>query len=230
MVVRVSALALACAFVLGSAPSHAGVIDKAQKAEAAGQQSWSAWGGDIGFRWNRGILGNIGIHIEASPTGQQLSKNLRGHEWFDVRETGGLTFTVKNGSMQQFTGGMLQMRGGYVLRLADGSAIDLRDLSFRIRADDPKVLDVVSGDGTFRSDDRDLVGVACEHLPPEPFDADTWPKWTRAVSAATGKKGRALFHPLRLALTGREQGPELKALLPLIGRARALRRLEAAAG
>ncbi len=147
MVVRVSALALACAFVLGSAPSHAGVIDKAQKAEAAGQQSWSAWGGDIGFRWNRGILGNIGIHIEASPTGQQLSKNLRGHEWFDVRETGGLTFTVKNGSMQQFTGGMLQMRGGYVLRLADGSAIDLRDLSFRIRADDPKVLDVVSGDG-----------------------------------------------------------------------------------
>ena len=56
------------------------------------------------------------------------------------------------------------------------------------------------------------------------------PQWTKAVSAATGKKGRALFHPLRLALTGREQGPELKALLPLIGRARALRRLEAAGG
>jgi glutamyl-tRNA synthetase len=45
---------------------------------------------------------------------------------------------------------------------------------------------------------------------------------------ATGKKGRALYHPLRLALTGREQGPELKLLLPLLGRARALRRLEAA--
>ena len=146
MIVRVSALALGCALALGSLPSHAGVIDKAQKAEAAGHQTWSAWGGDIGFRWNRGILGNIGIRIEASPSGQ-ISKNVRGHEWFDVREAGGLTFTVKNGSMEQFTGGTLQMRGGYVLKLADGSSIDLRDLSFRVRSDDPRVLDVVSGDG-----------------------------------------------------------------------------------
>ncbi len=39
--------------------------------------------------------------------------------------------------------------------------------------------------------------------------------------SAVGKSGRALFHPLRLALTGRENGPELKLLLPLIGRSRA---------
>ena len=89
MVIRVSALALVCALVLGSAPSHAGVIDKAQKAEAAEHQTWSAWGGDIGFRWNRGLLGNIGMRIEASPTGQ-TPNSLRGHEWFDVREAGGL--------------------------------------------------------------------------------------------------------------------------------------------
>jgi hypothetical protein len=146
MVIRVSALALVCALVLGSAPSHAGVIDKAQKAEAAEHQTWSAWGGDIGFRWNRGILGNIGIRIEASPTGQ-TPNSLRGHEWFDVREAGGLTFTVKNGSMEQFTAGTLQMRGGYVLKLDDGSSIDLRDLSLRVRSDNPKVLDAVSGDG-----------------------------------------------------------------------------------
>ena len=146
MVVRVTALALVCALALGSAPSQAGVIDKAQKAEAAGHQTWSAWGGDIGFRWNRGVLGNIGIRIEASPTGQ-IAKNLRGHEWFEVREAGGLAFTVKNGSMEQFTGGSLQMRGGYVLKLSDGSSIDLRDLSFRVRRDDPRVLDVVAGDG-----------------------------------------------------------------------------------
>ncbi|HEX5121921.1 MAG TPA: hypothetical protein VFV97_01645, partial [Rhodanobacteraceae bacterium] len=147
MIVRVTALALACALALGSASAHAGVIDKAQQAEANQQhQTWSAWGGDIGFRWNRGILANIGVHIEASPAGQ-TANTLRGHEWFNVREAGGLTFTVKNGSMEQFTGGSLQMRGGYVLKLADGSSIDLRDLSFRIRADDPKVLDVVSGDG-----------------------------------------------------------------------------------
>ncbi len=46
-----------------------------------------------------------------------------------------------------------------------------------------------------------------------------------ALKAATGRKGRALFHPLRLALTGLEDGPELKVLLPLIGRDKAERRL-----
>jgi glutamyl-tRNA synthetase len=49
--------------------------------------------------------------------------------------------------------------------------------------------------------------------------------WIAALKAATGRKGRALFHPLRLALTGREDGPELKALLPLIGRSKAQGRL-----
>jgi len=62
-------------------------------------------------------------------------------------------------------------------------------------------------------------------LPPEPWDESSWGAWTAAVSEATGISGRALFHPLRLALTGREHGPELKKLLPLIGRARALARL-----
>jgi glutamyl-tRNA synthetase len=87
---------------------------------------------------------------------------------------------------------------------------------------------VVAGDETFATDDSALIRVASEHLPDEPWDGETWGRWTKAVAAATGKKGRALFHPLRLALTGREQGPELKTLLPLMGRARALRRLTAA--
>lgn len=63
-------------------------------------------------------------------------------------------------------------------------------------------------------------------LPPEPWDETTWGVWTKAVTAATGAKGRDLFHPLRLALTGEEHGPELKKLLPLIGRAKALGRLK----
>ncbi len=62
-------------------------------------------------------------------------------------------------------------------------------------------------------------------LPPEPWSAETWGAWTNAVKASSGAKGRALFHPLRLALTGLENGPELKALLPLIGRTQALARL-----
>lgn len=88
---------------------------------------------------------------------------------------------------------------------------------------------VVASDETYGAgEDRDLLRAARAVLPPEPWSAETWPAWTKAVAAASGKKGRALYHPLRLALTGREEGPELKFMLPLIGRARALRRLEAA--
>lgn len=54
-------------------------------------------------------------------------------------------------------------------------------------------------------------------LPPEPWDDATWPAWTKALAAASGKKGKELFMPLRLALTGKEHGPEMKALLPLMG-------------
>ena len=66
-------------------------------------------------------------------------------------------------------------------------------------------------------------------LPAEPWDGATWQAWTGAVKAASGRKGKALFHPLRLALTGEERGPELAALLPLMGRARAVERLEVSA-
>lgn len=87
---------------------------------------------------------------------------------------------------------------------------------------------VVNTEGVFVSDDPALVRESIAHLPAEPWSVETWPLWTKAVGTAAGKKGRALFHPLRLALTGREQGPELKALLPLIGRSKVLQRLEAA--
>jgi len=62
-------------------------------------------------------------------------------------------------------------------------------------------------------------------LPPEPWDDATWAAWSSAVKDATGAKGKALFQPLRLALTGEDHGPELKALLPLIGWTRASARL-----
>ena len=74
-------------------------------------------------------------------------------------------------------------------------------------------------------ENSDLTDRAAVLLPPEPWDSATWAAFTSEVSKATALKGRALFHPLRLALTGREAGPELKALLPLIGRARAEARL-----
>ncbi|HEY0524963.1 MAG TPA: glutamate--tRNA ligase [Stellaceae bacterium] len=74
-------------------------------------------------------------------------------------------------------------------------------------------------------EDPALLREAAALLPPEPFDAATWRTWTGAIKAKTGHKGKALFLPLRLALTGRDHGPELQSLLPLIGREKALKRL-----
>ena len=84
---------------------------------------------------------------------------------------------------------------------------------------------VVRGPVTPMLEDAAFLDKALAHLPPEPWDSTTWRTWTEAVKQATGAKGRALYHPLRLALTGLERGPELKELLPLIGHERAVARL-----
>lgn len=81
---------------------------------------------------------------------------------------------------------------------------------------------VIDGEAAFLSEAEAL-------LPPEPWDESVWRRWTEALAAATGRVGDALLMPLRLALTGEEQGPALEALLPLIGRARASNRLLIAA-
>lgn len=70
---------------------------------------------------------------------------------------------------------------------------------------------------------------ALQVLPDEPWTAETWPAWTQALRDLSGRRGKALFHPLRLALTGEEKGPELRELLPLIGRERVAGRLRMAA-
>lgn len=87
--------------------------------------------------------------------------------------------------------------------------------------------DIASADIAPVIEDAQLVAAAAPLLPADPWDETTWGAWTNAVKQATGAKGRALFHPLRLALTGRDAGPELKHLLPFIGRERALARLTA---
>ena len=74
-------------------------------------------------------------------------------------------------------------------------------------------------------EDGEFLALAAESLPAEPWDSTTWSTWTSKLKASTGRKGRALFHPLREALTGKDSGPELAALLPLIGRVKATDRL-----
>lgn len=90
--------------------------------------------------------------------------------------------------------------------------------------------DVVAGEVAGVIEDADFCAKAADLLPPAPWDETTWGAWTKAVKDETGAKGHALFHPLRLALTGQDKGPELKLLLPLIGREKALARLAGVSG
>ncbi len=77
-------------------------------------------------------------------------------------------------------------------------------------------------------EDAEFVAQALRLLPDGPFDASSWKGWTDALKEATGRKGKALFLPLRRVLTGLDHGPDLGALLPVIGRTRVLERLRPA--
>lgn len=65
-------------------------------------------------------------------------------------------------------------------------------------------------------EDREFVAQAMDLLPPRPWDDTTWGTWTKAAKDASDRKGRALFQPLRRALTGRDHGPDMGALMPLL--------------
>lgn len=74
--------------------------------------------------------------------------------------------------------------------------------------------------------DQDFALAALSVLPSGPYDSTSWKAFTEAVKDKTGAKGKALFMPLRLALTGKEHGPEMAALFALIGEAKARARLQ----
>lgn len=78
-------------------------------------------------------------------------------------------------------------------------------------------------------EERGFLREALAALPAEPWGEGVWTAWIGALKERTGRRGKALFLPLRLALTGEDHGPDMAALLPLIGRARAEERLRLAA-
>jgi glutamyl-tRNA synthetase len=78
-------------------------------------------------------------------------------------------------------------------------------------------------------EDRQFLSVASKQASSIDWADNPWGELTSALKEATGRKGKPLFMPLRLALTGRDHGPEMAALLPIIGRERAVARLDTAA-
>lgn len=88
---------------------------------------------------------------------------------------------------------------------------------WQIVTEGPRKVEFDEADGSF-------LRVAFDHLPSEPWDGMTWKIWTDRLKEQTGRKGKQLFMPLRLALTGLDRGPELADLLPIIGREETLAR------
>jgi glutamyl-tRNA synthetase len=83
---------------------------------------------------------------------------------------------------------------------------------------------IVRGPVTPVIEDAAFAAAALAALP-ETIDETLWPVWTAAVKEATGAKGKALFMPLRMMITGQAHGPDMATLAPMIGRERIVKRL-----
>ncbi len=84
---------------------------------------------------------------------------------------------------------------------------------------------IIGGDITPKIEDAAFAAKALELLPAD-YGRDSWQAWSGAIKEATGAKGKALFMPLRQALTGMDHGPDMGALSFLIGRDKIARRLQ----
>tara|TARA_Y100001970_G_C14251131_1_gene871962 strand:+ start:3347 stop:4684 length:1338 start_codon:yes stop_codon:yes gene_type:complete len=75
---------------------------------------------------------------------------------------------------------------------------------------------IIYNDEIYKNENNNFLNAIAELLPNEPYDDSSWEKWTKLIKENTGKKGKDLFMPIRMALTGKKEGPELKYLMPLL--------------
>ncbi len=87
------------------------------------------------------------------------------------------------------------------------------------------MLNIIKGTIETVIDDSDYCQKAIQALPEQPWDTKSFKQWTHNISSLTGYKGKALFMPLRLALTGKESGPELSSIFPFMDKAIIIERL-----
>jgi glutamyl-tRNA synthetase len=150
-----------------------------------------------------------------------LSKFSRAPAHFDPADLKTLNHKLLHGLSYDAVAGDLQKLG-----VGGGAAFweAVRD-NIELLKDARRWWQVVEGPLEPVIEDANVAAAARELLPTGSFTDATWGEWTAAVSAKTGAKGKALFRPLRLALTGQPHGPEMRKLLPLIGPERAAKRL-----
>ena len=130
-------LALALGALSAAAPA---LVDETP----APQQTWTAFGGDLGFIWNEDLLRDIGMAIK-SRAGVGAA-DARGFAAVPLSGQTGLSFAVTRTNFDHFTDGRLSLRGGFRLRTPDGE-LSLVDATLRPRAGDAQTLDLVDAEG-----------------------------------------------------------------------------------
>ena len=84
---------------------------------------------------------------------------------------------------------------------------------------------IIYGNIEPKYNDENFLNTALETLPEGNFDKNTWTNWTSILMKETGRKGKELYNPLRMSLTGQNKGPEMATLVFLMGRGKVLERL-----
>ena len=84
---------------------------------------------------------------------------------------------------------------------------------------------IINSKDIYIKESNDIFKIAADLLPNEPYNLETWNNWIKLIQTKTSKKGKDIFMPIRIALTGKEKGPELKYLIPLLSREHILKKL-----
>lgn len=84
---------------------------------------------------------------------------------------------------------------------------------------------IINSNEIYPSTEQKYLNIAAQLIPESPFDVTSWEKWTKEINIKTGRSGKELYMPIRLALTGQIHGPELKLLMPLLSKEHILRKL-----
>ncbi|MBX7248227.1 MAG: glutamate--tRNA ligase [Caulobacteraceae bacterium] len=173
-------------------------------------------------------LGRIGT----SDTVEPMASNLALAETFAFEKMGRAPARFHEDDLDRLNAGVLHAMAYAAARpRLEALGIDLGERFWNaIRANLGRFEDAAGWAAVVRGpvhpviEEADLIRTAAELLP-QTLDESSWSAWAEAVKNATGAKGRGLFRPLRLAVTGQEHGPDMSAFLPVIDRERVARRL-----